>query len=116
MIRAHLIAEAKEMSASPRWQNPDAPGSARIVELGARLGSPEKYGAFRETPDGDYLLSVIEAYEDALNDDWLPDEIIGLRLEHAREFIARMANELASTSAPQVIPNLRALYASLSAP
>lgn len=115
LITAHLIAETRELSASPRWQYPDAPGSAQVVELSTRLSSPKEYSAFRDTPEGDYLLYVIEAYEDAMNDDWLPYEIIGLPLERAREFITQVASELASGPTPHFIPNLRAVYSILSA-
>ena len=114
IITAHLGAEAREFSASPRWQYPDTPGSAQIVELGARLCSPTTYSAFRDTPEGDYLLRVIEAYEDAMNDDWLPFEILGLKLEHAQEFITQVARELELGPTDRLIPNLRAIYSALS--
>ena len=116
MIQQHLIAEAKDISASTRWQYPDTPGSAHVVELAARLSSPETYRAFRETPEGDYLLGVIEAFEEALNDDWLPYEIVGLSLENAREFICNVARELEEYSMPEAIQRLRSCYSKLSQP
>lgn len=114
IITAHLVAEARELLASPRWLYPDTPGSAQIVELSVRLCSPTMYRAFRDTPEGDYLLRVIEAYEDAMNDDWLTFEILGLKLEHAREFITQVARELELGPTDRLIPNLRALYSALS--
>lgn len=116
MIQQHLIAEAKELSASERWYYPDSPGSAHVQRLGERVASPEAYRAFRETPEGDYLLAAIEAFEEALNDDWLPYEIIGLPLEKAREFILAVATELEQYPLPAVIPRLRAAYSRLSQP
>lgn len=114
MIQEHLIAVAKEISTSMRWQYPDTPASAHIVELAVRLSSPETYRAFRETPEGLYLLGVIEAFEEALNDDWLPYEIVGLPLEHAREFICNVAGELEQHSVPEAIQRLRSHYSKLS--
>lgn len=116
MIKQHLLAEAKDISASIRWQYPDTPGSAHIVELAARFSSPEIYRAFRETPDGDYLLGIIESFENALNDDWMPYEIIGLSLENAREFISNVAHELERYSMPEAIQRLRSCYFNLSQP
>lgn len=116
MIQHHLIAEAKELSASERWYYPDSPGSTHVQRLGERVASPEAYRAFRETPEGDYLLAAIEAFEEALNDDWLPYEIIGLPLEKAREFILAVATELEQYPMPEAIPKLRAAYSRLSRP
>jgi hypothetical protein len=47
IITAHLVAEARELLASPRWQYPDTPGAAQIVELSERLCSPMMYRAFQ---------------------------------------------------------------------
>jgi hypothetical protein len=116
MIQQHLIAEAKDISASLRWQYPDAPGSEYVIELGSRLSSPETYRAFRETPEGDYLLGIVEAFEEALNDDWLPYEIIGLSLENARAFICNVACELEQYPMPEAIQRLRLCYSKLSQP
>ena len=88
MIQQHLIAEAKELCASRRWRNPDTPGSANIKDYGQRIASPGALQAFRETPEGEYLLGVMDAYEEALNDDWLPFAILGLPLQNARIFIS----------------------------
>jgi hypothetical protein len=85
MIRVHLAQEARELSLASRWQYPDAPGSAQIEPLASRVQSPAEYRAFRGTPEGEYLLAVIESFQEALNDEWLPFEIVGLPLEQARE-------------------------------
>lgn len=116
MIQHHLVAEAKEICTSIRWQSPDIPGSIHIQEFAERLASPEAYRTFRETSEGRYLLDVVEAYEEALNDDWLPFEIIGLPLEKAREFIHSVATELEQNSMSVAIQRLRACYSQLSQP
>lgn len=66
------------------------------MEFSTRLSSPKEYSAFQDTPEGAYLLYAIEAYENAMNDDWLRYEIIGLQLERALEFITRLKSELES--------------------
>lgn len=116
MIQRHLVDEAREIAASPRWRHPDTPGFARIVELGERLASPETYRAFRQTPDGAWLLEVVEAYEDALNDDWLPYAVFGLPLEAAREFAADLARELERRPLSDAVTHLRARHAELGTP
>lgn len=114
MIEQLLVAEAKEFSASPRWEAPDSPGSARVMELHHRLSSPESFTAFRATPDGQFVLAVIEAYECALNDEWLPMEILGLALEDARLFIGLVASEIETNGLSVAVTNLRQSYISLT--
>lgn len=114
MIEQHLVAEAKELSASRRWEDPDFPGSAQVEELHHRLASPETYSAFRTTPDGQFLLSVIEAYEGALNDDWLPTEILGLPLEDAQFFIGLVASEIETNGLSVAVAHLKQSYGSLA--
>lgn len=116
MIQQALMAEAREIFASTRWDYPDAPGSAHITELATRLASPEDYRAFRATAEGSYLLGVVEAFEDALNDEWLPFEIVGLPLEEARNFVLHVAGELEKTTMGEAVQRLRSYYTSLSQP
>jgi hypothetical protein len=112
-----LVAAASDFHTSIRWQHPDSPGSAHVEELGARLHDPAAYRAFRETPEGDYLLSLIEAYEAALNDDWLPLEVVGLSHGAAREFIGCVALELErQLPLSQIVGHLRGMYERLSRP
>jgi hypothetical protein len=115
MITQHIVAEANELSASTRWQNPDSPGSAHILELAQRLAQPSLYADFRRTPDGAYLLEILEAYESAFNDDWLPEEVVGLSLARAREFIQAIADELVLSTSSDAIMKLRMRYSKLSA-
>lgn len=114
MIEQHLVAEAKELSASRRWEEPDFPGSAGVKELHHRLASPEIYAAFRTTPDGQFLLPIIETYEGALNDDWLPTEILGLPLEDAQLFIGLVAREIETNGLSVAAANLKQSYVSLA--
>ena len=114
MIETHLVAEAKEFSASRRWSDPDVPGSACVEELHHRLASPETYASFRSTPEGTFLLPVFEAYESALNDDWLPTEILGLALEDAQLFIGLVADEIETHGLSAAIAHLKQSYAQLT--
>jgi hypothetical protein len=114
MLESHIIAEAREFATSRRWLNPDYPGSAQVQELSQRLDSPSDYANFRQSPDGRYLLNIIEAYEAALNDDWLPNQIVGLPLEKAREFIQAVADELARNSTVEAMAKLKTHYLLLS--
>ena len=114
MIQAHIVAEARDFSASHRWAEPDTPGSARVKELHSRLASPEKYAGFRATPEGAFLLSVLETYEGALNDDWLPFEVLGLSLQDAQLFIGLIAQELESNDLSLAVSHLKERYAQLT--
>lgn len=109
MIQQYLIDEAQELALSARWQHPDTPGSAQIVELAVRLSAPDTYRAFRETPEGQYLMGIMEVFENALNDDWLPYEIAGLSLENAQAFIGQVARELEEHSMPEAVQRLKML-------
>lgn len=69
-------------------------GCFRHPGLAERVASPEALGAFRTTEAGRYLLAVVQAYEDALNDAWLPFGIVRLPLDQARRFLGMLADEL----------------------
>jgi hypothetical protein len=114
MIHRHLIAEAAELSLSRRWDNPDTPGSAGVEELHSRLASPAKYAEFRATAEGEFLLFIFESYESALNDDWLPFEILGLSLRNAQLFIGLVARELESNDLSVVVSHLKESYGRLA--
>ena len=113
MIRMHIAAVARELSLSSRWQNPDAPGSAHVQELADRVSSPTEYRRYRSEPEGEYLLAIIESFQEALNDDWLPHEIVGLPLTQAAQFIQVVAEKLALSSVESTILELRQCYSSL---
>lgn len=114
-ILAELISEvAGDIYSSPRWDYPDYPGSARITLLADRVNNPDAIATFRSTPIGNYLLTVIDAYIDALNDDWLPGEIVGLPLAESREFAHAVWAELRTGQMDGAVLNLRTRYSSLS--
>mgnify|MGYP001550838960 CR=1 FL=1 len=114
MLEMQIFEEAGEIFSSPRWSYPDAPGSAHVLRIGERVKSLDAFVAFRNTEEGKYLLSVIESYEDALNDDWMPFEIIGLSLDKAKSFIHSVWEELRQSDAAGAVKNLRERYAQLS--
>lgn len=113
-IEKYISDEAGDFYSSGRWSNPDTPGSAHIVSIDDRVKYPDWLAAFRKTDPGKYLLSLIESYEEALNDDWMPFEIIGLPLDKAREFIHTVWDELQQVSADDAVKKLRDRYAYLS--
>jgi hypothetical protein len=115
MLRTLLAATVNDLCAAPRWQYADQPGSAQIVELAERLGSPSAYREFRATPEGDYLLFVVESFQDALNAEWMPFEIVGLQLNSARTFLAAVAEACRSEDLASEIPRLRSTYSELKA-
>lgn len=110
----HLIAEAQALWAAQRRQQPDAPGSAPLVDLSERAAAPAAYRAFRRTPAGAYLLSIIESYESALNDEWLPFAITGLPLDKAKIFIQAVVEQLQHNSLEVAVANLQTCYTQLS--
>jgi hypothetical protein len=114
MFETHISEEAGEIFSSSRWSHPDTPGSAHILSIGERVKSQDAFVVFRNTEEGKFLLGVIESYEDALNDDWMPLEIIGLPLDKAKLFIHAVWEELRQSEAMASIENLRECYAQLS--
>jgi hypothetical protein len=111
-----LIDQTREIAESTWWDHPDMPGGAYITDVFDRLNNPEEYRAFRKTADGAYLLEVIEAYEQAFSDDWLPFGILGLPLDKAREFLQIVVKELETNSIDVAVPTLRELYLMFSDP
>jgi len=59
-------------------------------------------------------LTVVDLYEEALNDDWMPREIAGLHLEAARAFIRLVADQLRSNGLDIAVKNLRENYSQLA--
>jgi|WetSurMetagenome_2_1015567.scaffolds.fasta_scaffold1733430_1 hypothetical protein len=75
---------------SPRWKDNDTPMPGGIIELGAKINNGNQYRTIRENPDLKLLLETIENYEESLNDDWMPFEILGLKLPEAFSFIQKI--------------------------
>lgn len=115
MLRKHLTSTAQELCASERWRRVDTPGSAQVAELADRLASPTEYRRFRSTPEGDYFLTVIEEFQTALNDEWMPFEIVGLSLNQAHEFLAAVAAASEREDLANALPQLRRTYSELKA-
>lgn len=86
--------EAIEITHSARWDNPDFPGSARIKEIRLRLSESSQLSAFISDALGSKLIYILEAYEEALNEDWLPEKILDIELSEARIFVGQVAEAL----------------------
>jgi len=84
-----LLAQVQRIVVAPRWEYPDAPGSAHVPDLASQL-TPEDFVALRATTAGSFILDLLESFEVALNDDWLPFELAGLPLPLAREFLRQL--------------------------
>ncbi len=95
------------MASAPRWDDHNRPGSARIRTLAKRIGSPADYAAFRESDDGEYLTALFESFENAMNGDWLPDEIAGIKIERAQSFIEKVTDVLRFNSLPDAVAILK---------
>lgn len=116
MIEIHISDEAGEFYSSDRWSNLDTPGSARVLSIGERVKSPQALAAFRSTQDGKFLLDVVDSFEDALNDEWMPLKIIGLPLDKAKSFIHAVWEELRESDVCHAVKNLKERYAQFSNP
>jgi hypothetical protein len=110
MFQQHFIAEARELFASASWLQPDWPSAAKIPELASRIDSPDAYRALRASPEFEFLVALIEDYEFALNDDWLPRKIADLSLSRARQFIGLVAQELSQHDFPLAAARLKEQY------
>jgi hypothetical protein len=88
-----------DVLASPRWRAPDTPRHGSLVELSERLNVGKQYAAIRKSPDFRLLFETMESYEQALNDDWMPYEIVGLKLTKAKAFVERIS-EILETHEP----------------
>jgi hypothetical protein len=113
-IEKAIIQITSDLSKPDRWQNPNSPNLIHIKELSEYLHNREQYGAFRKSEVGSYFLTIIEAYEDAFNDDWLPYDIIGLKLNKAKQFIEFVNKEVTLNGLAGSIPNLRRHYTTLA--
>lgn len=80
-LTKHIAEEADEIYSSWRWEAVDTPGSAKVATLDERVSNSVLLAAYRASDIGRYLLTVVELYEEALNDDWMPRKVAGLPLE-----------------------------------
>lgn len=115
-LMKHIAEEADDMYSSWRWKAPDTPGSARVKTLADRVPERGTLAACRESKAGCYLLTVLERYEETLNDDWTPEQIAGLPLDAAREFIRLLADQLRSKEPDIAVNILREHYTRLQGP
>jgi hypothetical protein len=97
-----------------RWADEGRPGSAQIKPLHERISNPEQYLAFKQTEAGTYLCQVADALDECMNDDWLPEQMFGLSLALARQFLSYLASALESGDFSAALPSLRAKYQELS--
>ena len=109
----HVIAEAKDFTASWRWGNQDGPGAAGITSLLQRFESSKQYQAFRATEEGKFLVGLLEQFEEAMNDDWLPEQICGLSLNAAEQLIGEVAPTLERLPLPQAVIHLKETFRGL---
>lgn len=101
-----ILTVAKDILASPRWDQPNTPGGDYITELSEHIGNGEYYAAFRETVAGRFYLSMIEPLEAAITSEWLPYECIGLPLPDARAFLQRLVAEVEQHGLENALPVL----------
>jgi hypothetical protein len=83
-----------------------------ILELIDYLPEPGAYRAFGESAVGSFYLGIIESYLEALNDEWLPYEILGMPLNKAQEFIIFMRHAL-EDDGHGAYPRIKARYQQL---
>ncbi len=82
-----------DVAQSPRWVDPDSPAQVYIADIGERVNSIDSLREFRKNDDYLLLLDIANQFEASLNDDWLPYEIFGLKLDLARQFIVEIIDK-----------------------
>lgn len=65
---------------------------------------------FRATEAGDYLLFLVDSFEEALNDDWLPKQICGMSLAQAEKFSAEVATASGPDDADALAITLKEIH------
>jgi len=108
-----VVTVLRDALRSRRWEDPDYPGSAHLKELSDHLRNAEIYSNFRATATGAYFLWILEPLQEAMNDDWLPNEIFGLSLPKARAFIICAVNEIETQGLVHSVNKLRTEYLKL---
>ena len=96
-----------------RWADENQPGSARVKPLFESVGDRATYVDFKKTESGAYLAEVAEALDEGLNDDWMPEYLLGLRLPQAKKFLQSLADALEQGAFSLALPSLRARYTEL---
>lgn len=86
----HIKAMLQEFAESSRWQDVNNPQRDKILDIGERIKSPDGLRSFREDEDFELLFDIVSIFEECFNDDWLPHEIIGLKLIDSRIFLKEL--------------------------
>jgi hypothetical protein len=114
MDNSEILQHVKEMMAdilaSPRWDNPDEPNPATIKHIGERVKSAESMQRIRENEDYVRLLNTVCYFEEALNDDWMPFEILGLPLGKARKFLSKLYQEFDNVQEGEWARTIKKIY------
>jgi O6-methylguanine-DNA--protein-cysteine methyltransferase len=92
-ILKHIKLMLQEIVDSPRWIDVNNPLRERISDIGERVKSSENLREFREIEDLNLLIEIADSFEEYFNDDWLPYEIIGLKLMDSRKFLQKLIDE-----------------------
>ena len=99
-----------DIIASPRWEDNGTPMPGGILELATRINNGDQYRTIRENKKLELLLSVIEVYEESLNDDWMPYKIMELDNFKALSFIKRVALIIKESSIDEFNKNIIEAY------
>ena len=103
-----------DILASPRWQDPNTPLPNHLVELVERPNIGRHYAVLKADSSFQLLFEIMETYELALNDDWMPFDILGLDLPLAKDFIESIL-EILETQEPSGFENaIRKAYKRLA--
>ncbi|GHA76698.1 hypothetical protein [Cognatilysobacter bugurensis] len=113
MVLDSLLSQIQDILSAPRWAYPDSPGSANVPRLTTRL-TPEQFQSLRAVPEGAFLLDLLDLFEEALNDDWLPFELAGLPLPKAREFLSNLAGYMREHQQLAPVEQARAMHRALA--
>jgi hypothetical protein len=83
----------QEIIDSSRWNDINNPQRDKISDIGERVNSSDSLRKFREIEDFNLLIEIADSFEEYFNDDWLPYEIIGLKLMDSRKFLQKLIND-----------------------
>ncbi len=112
MLLDTLLSQMRDIVTAQRWDYPDAPAPAHIPDLASRI-TRDELRELQATPAGELLLGIIESYEAALNDDWLPYELLGLPLPQARQLLRNLGSHIREHHELVPVERVRAMHAAL---